>query len=270
MTDDFVSSDLGVSASNLRKDCDPEKRTYVPDEIDREKVPRRLMDILDIRNWEKQTIGITQGHINEITGYLQDLIIDCPIELATPGVEPQEHILFTQPGIRYCQAQALVHSLMKDQTFMDLGEEKKSFVADRILEEVRGRMMENIILLETIMALPKQYKVVKFQFPRSSGEYDMVIYDTEAHCAAAYEIKHSRKAVPEQARHLVSEEKRELTEQRFGDLVGRYVLYLGENRTAENGVVFQNAEEYLKDLPRMAQDQVINEEMESGGPTMTM
>ena len=38
-----------------------------------------------------------------------DLIMDCPIETAAPDREPVERILFTQPEIRYGQAQALVH-----------------------------------------------------------------------------------------------------------------------------------------------------------------
>ena len=48
--------------------------------------------------------------------------MDCPIETTQPGSEPLEHILFTQPGMRYCQAQALVHSLMRDELFQTLSE----------------------------------------------------------------------------------------------------------------------------------------------------
>ena len=53
------------------------------------------------------------------------------------GLKPEEHVLFTQPGMRYCQAQALVHSLLKDETFLALEAEKRAMVCERILEEVR-------------------------------------------------------------------------------------------------------------------------------------
>ena len=248
LTKDFVSGDLGIAARNLRKERDPAKRTAVLDAIDAEAVTRRLMEILDIRNSEERSVGITPSHVKEIQSYLKalDLIVSCPTEYAEPGIEPEEHILFTQPGMRYCQAQALVHSLMKDETFLSRSEQEKAQVSERILEEVRGRMMEDILLLESLKALGERYRVFKLRFER--GEFDMVIYDTQANCCAAYEIKHSSKAVPEQARHLRDEEKCALTRQRFGELTGRYVLYLGEE-TDMDGIAYRNAEQFLKQLP---------------------
>lgn len=151
LTDDFLSHDLRLTAANLRKERDPEKRTEALDAIDTEAVTRRLMELLDIRNKEEQSIGITTAHIIEIKQYLAalELIVDCPIEAADPGTEPVEHILFTQPGMRYCQAQALVHSLLKDEQFSALSEYDKTQITGRILEEVRGRMMEDTVPLNT-------------------------------------------------------------------------------------------------------------------------
>ena len=108
--------------------------------------------------------------------------------------------------MRYCQAQALVYSLMKGNYFSQLSAKERQYVIDRILSEVRGRMLEDIVLLETLTALPEQYEVFKFQC--AAGEYDMVIYDRKTNTCAAYEIKHSSQYVWEQARHLVDEEKR--------------------------------------------------------------
>ena len=136
LTDDFLSHDLRLTAANLRKERDPEKRTEALDAIDTEAVTQRLMELLDIRNKEEQSIGITTAHIIEIKQYLAalELIVDCPIESADPGIEPVEHILFTQPGMRYCQAQALVHSLLKDEQFSALSEYDKTQITGRILE----------------------------------------------------------------------------------------------------------------------------------------
>lgn len=147
------------------------------------------------------------------------------------------------------QNQALVHVLLKDKTFAALGEQEKKMATDRILEEVRGRMLEDIILLETTKALSSRYKVCKLQF--ASGEFDMVIYDREENCCAAFEIKHSSKAVPEQARHLRDTEKCALVQRRFGTLVGKYVLYLGEEIDGEDGVMYRNAGAFLRNLPEI-------------------
>lgn len=251
LTKDFKSGDMGNTAKNLRKERDPQKRTSILYEIDREAVTRRLMDILDIRNAEEQKIGITHEHVVEIKQYLKamDLIIDCPSEVGEPGLKPEEHILFTQPGMRYCQAQALVHSLMKDETFLSLEPGQRTAVTERLLEEVRGRMMEEIILLETAKALGRNYNVFKLRFAR--GEFDMVIFDKRNAVCAIYEIKHSSKCVPEQARHLMDEEKLGLTTPRFGKLAGRYVLYLGGDLDTGEGISYRNAEQFLKNLPQI-------------------
>ena len=51
---------------------------------------------------------------------------------------------------------------------------EKTQTAGRILEEVRGRMLEDIVLLETMKAAGRGHRVFKLQF--AAGEFDMVIY----------------------------------------------------------------------------------------------
>lgn len=78
-------------------------------------------------------------------------------------------------------------------------DEEKSYVTERILEEVRGRMMD--------------------------------------------------------------EKKLILTTPHYGSLVGRYVLYLGENMDSKEGIAYRNAEEFLKNLPNIS----LNSELEKSG-----
>ena len=52
-------------------------------------------------------------------------------------------------------------------------------------------------------------------------------------------------------RHLLDQEKCDKTEQRFGPIRGRYVLYRGEDVALENGVHYRNVERYLNDLPEL-------------------
>lgn len=244
----FKSHDLGSAADVLRRERDPQQRTDILDRIDKEAVTKRLMDLLEIRNQEDQSIGITNTHVEEIKEYLKalDLIVDVPAETIIPSAEPLENILFTQPGMRYCQAQALVHALAKDKVFASLSEQEKTMVSERILEEVRGRMMEEIVLLETFKAAKKSRRVFKLTF--SVGEYDMVIYDSRKNTCECYEIKHSNQIVPAQAKYLLDEEKLHQTSKRFGTISKRCVLYRGEDRMLENGIEYRNVEKYLKAL----------------------
>lgn len=249
----FKSNDLGISAKNLRKDKDPEQRTDILDRIDTNEVTSRLMKILDIRDKEKRSVGITDEHTSEIKEYLQalDLIVDFPIETTIPNSSPVLRTLFTQPGMRFCQAQALVYSLMKDKVFSSASEHEKDLAANRILDEVRGRMTEDIVLLETMKHLENWRRVFKLQFAR--GEFDMVIFDKTENCCEIYEIKHSKEVVPDQYRHLISPEECELAEKRFGEITRRIVLYNGNDVTLDNGIEYRNVSDYLKSLPEISQ-----------------
>lgn len=244
----FKSHDLGSAADVLRRERNPERRSTILDKIDKEAVTERLKDMLEIHNQEDQTIGITNAHVEEIKEYLKalDLIVDVPSETIIPSAEPLENIIFTQPGMRYCQAQALVHSLAKDELFASLSEQEKTLVSERILEEVRGRMMEEIVLLETFKSAKKNQRVFKLTF--SVGEFDMAIYDSKENICECYEIKHSDQIVPAQTKYLMDEEMLNQTRKRFGDINKRCVLYRGENTVLENGIEYRNVEEYLKKL----------------------
>lgn len=273
LTRDFVSSDLGITAHNLKNERDLQKRTNILEAIDKKTVTEKLMKLLNIRNKAEQTVEITPSQAARIKEYLKglDLIVECPVRNAEMGLEKEECILFTQPGMRYCQAQALVYSLMQYETFGQLTEDEKTFITDRILEEVRGRMLEDIVLLETMKALGRNYDVFKYQF--ATGEYDMLIYGRNERGCAAYEIKHSDKCVSEQSRHLRNENMLLLTTPRFGTLEGRYVLYLGENKDTEDGIAYRNAEQFLKALPEISLTSGLEEtesedETEGMQPTM--
>ena len=269
LTRDFVSSDLGMTAHNLRNERDLKKRTNILEAIDKKAVTEKLMKLLDIRNKAEQTVEVTPSQVARIKEYLKglDLIVECPVRNAEMGLQKEDRVLFTQPGMRYCQAQALVYSLMQDETFGQLTEDEKTFITDRILEEVRGRMLEDIVLLETMKALGKSYDVFKYQF--ATGEYDMLIYGKKEHGCAAYEIKHSDQCVEAQSRHLRNETMLSLTTPRFGSLEGRYVLYLGEDSDTKDSIAYRNAERFLKALPAISLTSGLEEgEAEDIQPTM--
>ena len=114
----------------------------------------------------------------------------------------------------------------------------------RILTDIKGRMLKDIVLLETKLATPKK-QVFVLQFP--VGEFDMVVFDPNAGSCRIFEIKHSEEAAPQQYRHLIDAEKCAQTEHRYGPITGRFVLYRGKDQVVE-GIRYQNVEEYLKTL----------------------
>ena len=245
LTQDFKSHDLGISASNLRRDRN--NPTDILDRIDLSTVTEGLRKLLEIRNKPEQTVVLDNAHVFEIKEYLDLLDLTQDIDIRSlPDVSRKfSRTVIAQPGLRYAQADALIRSLLQDETFAALSLLERTAVQERILDEIRGRMMEDIVLLETKLANPKK-EVFVLQFP--IGEFDMVVFDPAAGSCQVFEIKHSAEVVSQQYRHLIDEEKCAQTEHRFGPITGRFVLYRGEDRMLENGVVYQNVEDYLKQL----------------------
>ncbi len=246
ITRDFKSSDLGSAKDLLRREKDETKRTDFLDTFDASEVTKKLMDILKIRNKERQTTEIEEVHIQEITEYLKalDLLEIVYTENIPISNKKEERIIFTQSGMRFCQAQVLVYSLMKDEVFGSLTGELRDIITEKILEDVQGRMLEDIVFLETKRTYGSKRNVFKLKF--ASGEFDMVVQDKTKKQCEIFEIKHSKEPFPAQYRHIIDEEKISLTEAQFGKVVRKCVLYRGESEMLENGVEYKNVEEFLK------------------------
>lgn len=244
ITREFESGDLARSARNLRRD------RFAPntilDDIDTEIFTEQLKNLLEILDEADQTVKVDDIHAAEIKEYL--VLLDLIYEVDSrsfPNVNDIGKItVVSQPGMRYAQAQALVKSLLLDDKFKGLNLDERTQVIERILSEIRGRMMENIILLETKLAHPKK-EVFKLQF--TVGEFDMVVFDPETASCEIYEIKYSTQVVEQQYQHLVDEQKCTQTKHRFGTIKGKYVLYRGTTQDV-NGIHYVNVEEYLNNI----------------------
>ena len=245
LTKDFISHDLGVSAKNLRNDR--QNSNDILDRIDKEEFTKRLKNLLEIRNKEERIVNISEDHRREIKEYLDalDLTVDIDIQTLPVGREKNFKTVFTQPGMRYSQAKELVQSLLEDGEFQALSIDERNAVIERILSDIKGRMMEDIVLLETKIANPKK-QVFQLQF--AVGEFDMVVADNANATCEIYEVKHNKKQAKEQYRHLMDEEKLKSTAFRYGKITKKVVIYRGENTTLENGIEYRNVEEYLKSL----------------------
>lgn len=244
LTKTFISNDLSVTARNLIKDRS--EPFDLNENIDRDFVVGSIKTMLDILDKEEQSVEVDDTHAYQIKEYLSllDLIMDVDI-LHFPDVNNREKkVVISQPGLRYAQADALVNSLLLDEQFKELSVVERNRVLERALGAIKGRMIEDLILLETKIAKPHK-EVFQLQF--AVGEFDMVIYDPESLTCEIYEIKLSREVVPAQYQHLINAEKCAETEHRFGKITGKFVIYRGEPTESE-GIRYLNVEDYLKSL----------------------
>jgi len=240
--DEFKSHDFGSAKELLLHDLPAERATVLYD-VDEKQILERLKAIIEVKEKSETTVPITQEHIDKVKKYLLmlDLIVNCP-ERYESGKQA-EHIVFSQPGMRYAIAKALVYSLMQDAYFASISEADKAYITGKILDDVKGRMLEDIVLLEVRKTAPSTMEAFKFKFD-VGGEFDMVIYDKTSQNCRIYEIKHSTEANEKQTLHLRDAEKCQIVEKRFGPISGKFVLYRGKDTFAE-GVQYLNVENFL-------------------------
>ena len=240
--DEFKSHDFGSAKELLLHDLPAERATVLYD-VNEKQILERLKAIIEVKEKSETTVPITQEHIDKVKKYLLmlDLIVNCP-ERYESGKQA-EHIVFSQPGMRYAIAKALVYSLMQDAYFASIPEADKAYITGKILDDVKGRMLEDIVLLEVCKAAPSTMEAFKFKFD-AGGEFDMVIYDKAGQNCRIYEIKHSTEVNEKQTLHLRDAEKCQIVENRFGPISGKFVLYRGKDTFAE-GVQYLNVENFL-------------------------
>ena len=240
--DEFKSHDFGSAKELLLHDLPAERATVLYD-VNEKQILERLKAIIEVKEKSETTVPITQEHIDKVKKYLLmlDLIVNCP-ERYESGKQA-EHIVFSQPGMRYAIAKALVYSLMQDAYFASISEADKAYITGKILDDVKGRMLEDVVLLEVRKTAPSTMEAFKFKFD-AGGEFDMVIYDKAGQNCRIYEIKHSTEANEKQSLHLRDAEKCQIVEKRFGPISGKFVLYRGKDTFAE-GVQYLNVENFL-------------------------
>ena len=238
----FITNPLNGGVKGLSEaSLDP---TY---DIDSKTLTENLMKLLEILNKDNQTVNIEDIHRIEIKECfdLLDLTCDIPIVDMNDLNDKNYITVFSQPGLRYSQAESLVKTLLMDETFKEVSATERKRITERILDEVKGRMLEEIVQLETKKANP-DLEVFKLQF--AVGEFDMVVYDPVNVCCKIYEVKHSKEKKPLQYRYLINEENCKQTEFRYGTILEKAVLYRGESTETEQGIIYRNVEDYLCEL----------------------
>lgn len=251
LTEDFRSHDLGSASDLLMKAKDPDRQMDLRAAVDVEQVTGKLMEILDIRNRESCRAEVSEDAVREIHTYLRALDLVAEVDERIVGESPLKRTIFIQPGLRYAQAQALVFSLRADLGFRALTQDRADAVVDCILQDVRGRMLEDLVVYETRRALVRHGSALAddvFKLKFEDGEFDMVVRDGSRRSCRLFEIKHSTERNDLQTRHLTDERKLAETERLYGSVVERTVLYRGDDADVGNGVRYRNVGSFLMSI----------------------
>ncbi|MGN1405513.1 MAG: AAA family ATPase, partial [Erysipelotrichaceae bacterium] len=115
------------------------------------KAAEDLMFLMKNRNKAELNILLEESQIIEIKKYLKlmDVILDIKVEFLPYTGNNKSRTIIAQPGLRYAECEALIKSLLNDELFSSLSLLEKNEILRRIDSEIKARMMEDIILLNT-------------------------------------------------------------------------------------------------------------------------
>ena len=244
----FKSHDLGSARQILFKRPNKEVQTALS-EVNEIEVLERLKKIIHIKEREETTVKVTQEAINQIKGYLIALDLLKEIEVRYDDGTSEKISIITQPGMRYSITKALCYSLFEDPYFASISDIAQDEIIETIMTDVKGRMLEDIVLLESTYRKTKEEIVFKYKRKNSAGEIDMVKYDKANRCFRVYEIKHTDKMFPKaQCKYLNDKELINTLSNKYGELATKYVLYRGNFSGVEDGVRYENVGVYLRSL----------------------
>lgn len=223
INDDFKSHDVGSLIQLMTKSKD---RFASPEFIDTEAVKNRIREYLGIK--EKHFRQIDDASVNTIVEYLKklDVLYQIPKVPCLDMVKDNEFI-FTQVGMRYCQATRQAEVLLASEEFENYTELQQKQILGKLKSDICGGILEDIIsgqLAKEIELSCKQqgFKLNSVQFGKPYGiskyrdqieqssiegkEIDILILDYNEQTILAIEVKLSDEQAAGQRKHLLDGE----------------------------------------------------------------
>lgn len=240
----FFSRDIGSAIDLLSKRKGGERANQLLVNI-KNRLNAQLAQKLQIKNG----ITISDLQSQQIREYLFaiDVIEPKPIRAFNQFVTdigPDNMII--QPGLRWAHVQLLCNQLLSKPISGNFSTEEINLVRDIIQQDVKGHMLEDIVIQDTKKYLPSNFHVFQQQLP--GGEIDMVIHDQDNNAVVLCEIKLSSKAVYEQGKHLHKEQVDKYFTDHYGHIANKIVLSNIDKPCEMDGVQYLNVEDYLTNL----------------------
>lgn len=251
----FEFHDIGVLHHYISDVKDNDILSYSAD-MNVENLSEQIKKDLKILNYNELKYGLTENELAQIENYLYELDFFDDVKYCTVSKEfsISDNPVVVQPCIRYNQAKSALKALYNDPKFVKLSGDKQEFIYNKLLSDIKGRMLEEIVLLNVTRSLSDCF-VSQFRFyeyrksPFKNGEYDMVIRNKKNE-TFIFEIKHSSEVeYNKQTKHLLDTEKLDWLKENGFKVKEKVVLYNGKTLDKDdNGVIYLNVSEFLEEL----------------------
>lgn len=181
----------------------------------------------------------------------QELLISDEFGYRNEPLAKEYYII--QPAIKYHHLVKALDFIDEKEYYQKLSESGRNYFKNRIENQIKGDMTEQIIVYETSKALStERYSVYKVCFRNATapnkdlGEYDMLVYDKQQNCCWGFEIKHSSQTNPAQYKNLTNEKFKDAVNYMYGNIERLCVLYNGESFLNENDILYLNLSDFVK------------------------
>lgn len=164
--------------------------------------------------------------------------------------DERNEYIFTQVGMRYCQAVALADALIFSDNFVKYTAEQRDKVLRKLEGDILGKILEDIVFYQLSKELgydgrDTQYVLSKYR-NEFGKEIDLVVLDMQNKSSVAIEVKLSKKQDFHQTKALKDQALCEEIERKSGlPIFNKVLVYTGESSQAEDGVLYLNAEDFL-------------------------
>lgn len=229
----FVSRDIG----SLKDIFTNRKRNDIADFLDNPELVEKIRGNLRILN--HLVIPADDDNIKKLREYMVKL--DLLYEI--PGTD---EVIFTQPGMRYCHVEEDIRSLMDMEEWDCLSGEDKEEIRKVLDNDVKGRIMEDIIFYEFSQ---HNLHVCRTDADLDGREIDIVLLKDNK--LALIEVKHSSQITPLQRKHLEDKQFcKELEQKYHAEIVSKNVVYMGKSTIVDDGIRYLNAEKLLCNIEK--------------------
>lgn len=236
----FKSNDLG-SLIDLMTKHDTADTTY--------------LESAELNEVVRMVLGIKGEFFHPADAECVDRIIEYLIALDVLFKVPdnpfgKNEYIFTQVGIRYWQADALIEALMMSDEFTkNYNDAEKYDITKKIREDVCGGILEDIVFYQLYASLKDRPEIKVAKYRNVQGqEVDVLIENLDAKTSVAIEVKLSDQKHANQFRHLANEEFCREIEKKTGTRISnKVVVYRGETAPSGiPGICYINVEQLLK------------------------
>lgn len=241
----FKSHDIGSLKDFIAKKAVNQK--LIIEKLRSSELLQQLMEVLKIKEPLINTADAKAIEAAKKWLEILDVIYRLPASKHQEDIQNEE-VIFTQPGLRYCQVTAAMELIKRSSVLSEFPYEVRNELCQKLDADVKGQLLEDIIFYQLAKEQDFANNFIIDKFSDGFREFDITLMSKKNEGSYVIEIKHSDRVVEAQTRYLNDNDFCAKYEEQTGSpIICKMVIYMGETLSESlYGVNYVNAEDFLK------------------------